>query len=117
MNDSTSDVDSRDRMLLQRMAAGDRAALETLYRAYHGGLCRFLSRLTRRADLIEEIVKVACRARRIRSGFQKDRERVRSHGEAARRRRYLCEPASMATRSSSTCHPPWLQSNPASPYR
>jgi RNA polymerase sigma-70 factor (ECF subfamily) len=56
MNDSTSDVDSRDRMLLQRMAAGDRAALETLYRAYHGGLCRFLSRLTRRADLIEEIV-------------------------------------------------------------
>lgn len=56
MNESTSDVDSRDRMLLQRMAAGDRAALETLYRAYHGGLCRFLSRLTRRADLIEEIV-------------------------------------------------------------
>ncbi|HEY9111616.1 MAG TPA: sigma-70 family RNA polymerase sigma factor [Rhodanobacteraceae bacterium] len=56
MNDATGDVDSRDRMLLQRMAAGDRAALETLYRAYHGGLCRFLSRLTRRADLIEEII-------------------------------------------------------------
>jgi len=56
MNESTSDVDSRDRMLIQRMAAGDRTALEALYRAYHGGLCRFLSRLTRRADLIEEIV-------------------------------------------------------------
>ena len=55
MNESTSDVDSRDRILLQRMAAGDRAALETLYRAYHGVLCRFLSRLTRRADLNEEI--------------------------------------------------------------
>jgi RNA polymerase sigma-70 factor (ECF subfamily) len=55
MNESTSDVDSRDRVLLQRMATGDRAALETLYRAYHGVLCRFLSRLTRRADLIEEI--------------------------------------------------------------
>jgi RNA polymerase sigma-70 factor (ECF subfamily) len=56
MNEPSSDVDTRDRMLLQRMAAGDRAALETLYRAYHGGLARFLSRLTRRADLIEEIV-------------------------------------------------------------
>ncbi|MBU6416951.1 MAG: sigma-70 family RNA polymerase sigma factor [Xanthomonadaceae bacterium] len=56
MNESTREVDARDRMLLQRMAAGDHAALETLYRAYHGGLCRFLSRLTRRADLIEEIV-------------------------------------------------------------
>ena len=56
MNEPTSDVDARDRMLLQRMAAGDRAALETLYRTYHGGLSRFLSRLTRRADLIEEIV-------------------------------------------------------------
>jgi len=56
MNEPTSDVDSRDRMLLRRMAAGDHAALETLYRTYHGGLCRFLSRLTRRADLIEEIV-------------------------------------------------------------
>lgn len=56
MNEATSEVDARDRMLLQRVATGDRAALETFYRAYHGGLCRFLSRLTRRADLIEEVV-------------------------------------------------------------
>ncbi|MGH8214230.1 MAG: sigma-70 family RNA polymerase sigma factor [Rhodanobacteraceae bacterium] len=56
MTEARDEVDSRDRLLLQRMAAGDRAALETLYRAYHGGLARFLSRLTRRADLIDEII-------------------------------------------------------------
>ncbi|HJP99619.1 MAG TPA: sigma-70 family RNA polymerase sigma factor [Rhodanobacteraceae bacterium] len=56
MTEARDEVDSRDRLLLQRMAAGDRVALETLYRAYHGGLTRFLSRLTRRADLIEEII-------------------------------------------------------------
>jgi RNA polymerase sigma-70 factor (ECF subfamily) len=38
------------------MAAGDRDALSTLYRDYHGRLCRFLSRLTRRPDVIEEVV-------------------------------------------------------------
>ncbi|HET6632232.1 MAG TPA: sigma-70 family RNA polymerase sigma factor [Rhodanobacteraceae bacterium] len=54
MNDSESDA--TDRLLLQRMAAGDRQALEVLYLSYHGRLCRFLSRLTRRADVIEEVV-------------------------------------------------------------
>jgi RNA polymerase sigma-70 factor (ECF subfamily) len=49
-------ADAADRALLERMAAGDRAALTQLYRSYHGRLCRFLSRLTRRADLIEEII-------------------------------------------------------------
>jgi RNA polymerase sigma-70 factor, ECF subfamily len=43
-------------MLLQRMSAGDRAALAVLYRSYHGRLCRFLSRLTRRADIMEEVI-------------------------------------------------------------
>jgi RNA polymerase sigma-70 factor (ECF subfamily) len=38
------------------MAAGDRVALATLYHSYHGRLCRFLSRLTRRADVIEEVI-------------------------------------------------------------
>ncbi|HET7592341.1 MAG TPA: sigma-70 family RNA polymerase sigma factor [Rhodanobacteraceae bacterium] len=56
MTEARDEADSRDRLLLQRMAAGDRAALEALYRAYHGGLARFLSRLTRRADLIEEVI-------------------------------------------------------------
>jgi RNA polymerase sigma-70 factor (ECF subfamily) len=56
MNDADIDADATDRMLLQRMSAGDRAALAVLYRSYHGRLCRFLSRLTRRADVIEEVV-------------------------------------------------------------
>ena len=49
-------ADAIDRALLQRMATGDHAALATLYRSYHGRLCRFLSRLTRRPDIIEEVV-------------------------------------------------------------
>jgi len=56
MNEATARADAIDRALLQRMAAGDRAALATLYRSYHGRLCRFLSRLTRRTDVIEEVV-------------------------------------------------------------
>jgi RNA polymerase sigma-70 factor (ECF subfamily) len=54
--DTNIDADATDRMLLQRMAAGDRAALAVLYRSYHGRLCRFLSRLTRRADVVEEVI-------------------------------------------------------------
>lgn len=56
MNENNARADAVDRALIQRMAAGDRAALATLYRGYHGRLCRFLSRLTRRQDLIEEVV-------------------------------------------------------------
>jgi RNA polymerase sigma-70 factor (ECF subfamily) len=48
--------DAADRSLLQRMVAGDRVALTLLYRAYHGRLCRFLSRLTRRTEIVEEVV-------------------------------------------------------------
>jgi len=56
MNEADIDADTNDRMLLQRMAAGERVALATLYHSYHGRLCRFLSRLTRRADVIEEVI-------------------------------------------------------------
>ncbi len=56
MNEAELDTDISDRMLLQRMAEGDRAALTVLYRNYHANLCRFLTRLTRRADIIEEII-------------------------------------------------------------
>ncbi|MHA6203616.1 RNA polymerase sigma factor [Dyella soli] len=56
MNDADIDSDATDRMLLQRMSMGDRAALALLYRSYHGRLGRFLSRLTRRADVIEEVI-------------------------------------------------------------
>jgi RNA polymerase sigma-70 factor (ECF subfamily) len=56
MNDADIDADATDRILLQRMASGDRTALAVLYRSYHGRLCRFLSRLTRRPDVIEEVI-------------------------------------------------------------
>lgn len=56
MTDADIQADAADRLLLQRMAAGDRHALASLYRSYHGRLCRFLSRLTRRADVIEEVI-------------------------------------------------------------
>ncbi|TBR39479.1 MULTISPECIES: RNA polymerase sigma factor [Dyella] len=56
MTDADFDADTTDRMLLQRMASGERTALEVLYRSYHGRLCRFLSRLTRRPDIIEEVI-------------------------------------------------------------
>jgi RNA polymerase sigma-70 factor (ECF subfamily) len=55
MNAADVDSDASDRALLERMSQGDRAALGALYHAYHGRLCRFLSRLTRRVDVIEEV--------------------------------------------------------------
>lgn len=56
MNDTDLLGDANDHLLLRRMAAGDRAALATLYRNYHGRLSRFMSRLTRRPDVIEEAI-------------------------------------------------------------
>lgn len=56
MNDAQARADAADRALLQRMARGDRGALASLYRDYHGRLGRFLSRLTRRPDVIEEVI-------------------------------------------------------------
>ena len=42
MTDAVQKADDTDRMLLERMAAGDRVALGVLYRGYHGRLGRFL---------------------------------------------------------------------------
>ncbi len=56
MNDTDTLGDATDRMLLRRMAAGDRDALASMYQNYHSRLCRFLSRLTRRPDIIEEAI-------------------------------------------------------------
>jgi RNA polymerase sigma-70 factor (ECF subfamily) len=47
-------VDETD--LVRRVAAGERSALETLYRGYQPRLARFLARTTRRADVIEEVI-------------------------------------------------------------
>jgi len=48
--------DSGELALLQRIAAGDRSALELLYTQYHRRLARFLTRLTFRYELAEEII-------------------------------------------------------------
>lgn len=45
-----------ERDLVGRMAAGDRAALGTLFRGYHASLCRFISRLTLDCDVIEGVI-------------------------------------------------------------
>lgn len=48
--------DVRDLALLKRIAARDRNALEELYIQYHRRLARFLTRLTHRYELAEEII-------------------------------------------------------------
>lgn len=48
--------DEQERALLRDIVGGDRQAIEELYRAYHRRLARFLSRVTPRYELVEEIV-------------------------------------------------------------
>jgi len=45
-----------DSELLERIAHGDRRALEQLYLGYHRRLVRFLSRIARRYETVEEII-------------------------------------------------------------
>ena len=45
-----------DRQLIAWVAAGDRAAFQALYFAYHKRLSRFLMRICRRRELAEEII-------------------------------------------------------------
>jgi RNA polymerase sigma-70 factor (ECF subfamily) len=52
-------ADERERRLLLRTAAGDRAAFETLYRAYFPRLLRFLRRMLLRPHSIEEVLNDA----------------------------------------------------------
>jgi RNA polymerase sigma-70 factor, ECF subfamily len=49
-------ADASQAELVRRIAGGDREALASLYRGYHRRLVRFLARLTRRADIIDEAV-------------------------------------------------------------
>jgi RNA polymerase sigma-70 factor (ECF subfamily) len=51
-----ADRDAAERDLLRRIALSERAALETLYRAYQGRLARFLHGVTRYDALIDEVV-------------------------------------------------------------
>lgn len=46
----------RERELLRLIAQGDRAAFRELYIAYHRRLARFLTRMTFRHDVIEEVI-------------------------------------------------------------
>jgi RNA polymerase sigma-70 factor (ECF subfamily) len=48
-----------DEDLIMRIAAGNRAAFEALFRRYHPRLSRFVRRLTRSPELTEEIVNDA----------------------------------------------------------
>src|ERR1700741_1343906 len=47
---------AREVELISRIAKGDRKAFEELYGLYHRRLARFLTRLTRRYDIAEEVV-------------------------------------------------------------
>jgi RNA polymerase sigma-70 factor (ECF subfamily) len=47
---------AREVALISRIAEGDRKAFEELYGLYHRRLARFLTRLTRRYDVAEEVI-------------------------------------------------------------
>ncbi len=53
------DGDERDAVLLQRIAAGDRAAFQALYERYFGRLRRFLARTSRRPEVVDDAVNDA----------------------------------------------------------
>jgi len=47
---------AREVELIARIGAGDRKAFEELYNLYHRRMARFLTRLTRRYDIAEEVI-------------------------------------------------------------
>ena len=47
---------AHERQLIARIAEGDRKAFEELYNLYHRRMARFLTRLTRRFDVAEEVI-------------------------------------------------------------
>jgi RNA polymerase sigma-70 factor (ECF subfamily) len=47
---------AREAELITRIAGGDKRAFEELYGLYHRRLARFLTRLTRRYDIAEEVI-------------------------------------------------------------
>ena len=85
-----------DRDLLDKVAAGDREALRELYMFYHRRLAGFLLRITRRQDLVEEVINdtlyvVWCKASEFRGdsklstwimgiAYRRALKTLRSHG-------------------------------------
>jgi RNA polymerase sigma-70 factor (ECF subfamily) len=55
-NYRTGSSAAREVELISRIAAGDRKAFEELYGLYHRRLARFLTRLTKRYDVAEEVI-------------------------------------------------------------
>jgi RNA polymerase sigma factor (sigma-70 family) len=55
----TVDGSADEAVLLQRIAAGERSAFETLYRGYFPRLTRFLERVVRRPHVVEEVLNDA----------------------------------------------------------
>jgi RNA polymerase sigma-70 factor (ECF subfamily) len=53
---SAAERNQREFALMDRIARQDRAAFKELYLAYHRRLARFLTRLTSRYDVVEEII-------------------------------------------------------------
>ncbi|MGH8220137.1 MAG: sigma-70 family RNA polymerase sigma factor [Steroidobacteraceae bacterium] len=53
---SSAAPNQREVVLLRRIAGGDSAALKELYLLYHRRLARFLTRLTSRGEVAEEII-------------------------------------------------------------
>ena len=53
---SSRPADAIEQQLILRVAAGDKQAFRELYVSYHVRLARFLTRLTRRYDVAEEII-------------------------------------------------------------
>ena len=51
-----NDADSSEAELVRQVAGGNRESLASLYRCYHRRLVRFLARVTRRADIVDEAV-------------------------------------------------------------
>jgi RNA polymerase sigma-70 factor (ECF subfamily) len=47
---------AHEAQLIERIAEGDRRALEELYHLYHRRMARFLTRLTRRYEVAEEVI-------------------------------------------------------------
>lgn len=54
--DGSRPSDAAEQQLIVRIAGGDREAFRELYVSYHLRLARFLTRLTRRYDVAEEII-------------------------------------------------------------